>query len=86
MLGDLRNIRYILYVTSYIPDFVTLKFLTNDSALFRVIKELNISMEVNSEASTYHFNNIDFSRIINKNYQSLPLYEDFKSYISALES
>lgn len=86
VLGDLRNIRYILYATSYIPDFVTLKFLTNDSALFRVIKELNISMEVNSEASTYHFNNIDFSRIINKNYQSLPLYEDFKSYISALES
>lgn len=83
-LGDLRCIRYIFYATSYIPDYAAVRFLTNDNALFKTIKELDITMEVIHQQRIYNFNQIDFDRLIHRNCRNSPLFDSLKSYISSL--
>lgn len=84
VLGDLRCIRYILYATSYIPDYAAVRFLTNDNALFKTIKGLDITMEVIGQQRIYNFNQIDFDRLIHRNCRNSPLFDSLKTYISSL--
>ena len=84
-LGDIRNIRYLLYATSFIPNDVTFRFITNDNALFRVINELGIELNSNENSITYNFYGPNYDRIIHKNYKDNKyLYNDFIEYVSTI--
>ena len=84
-LGDIRNIRYLLYATSFIPNDVTFRFITNDNALFRVINELGIELNSNENSITYNFYGPNYDRIIHKNYKdNKDLYNDFIEYVSTI--
>ncbi len=84
-LGDIRNIRYLLYATSFIPNDVTFRFITNDNALFRVINELGIELNSNENSITYNFYGPNYDRIIHKNYKdNKDLYNDFREYASTI--
>lgn len=84
-LGDIRNIRYLLYATSFIPNDVTFRFITNDNALFRVINELGIELNSNENSITYNFYGPNYDRIIHKNYKdNKDLYNDFREYVSTI--
>ena len=84
-LGDIRNIRYLLYATSFIPNDGTFRFITNDNALFRVIKELDIELNSNENSITYNFYGPNYDRIIHKNYKdNKDFYNDFREYVSTI--
>lgn len=84
-LGDIRNIRYLLYATSFIPNDGTFRFITNDNALFRVIKELDIELNSNENSITYNFYGPNYDRIIHNNYKdNKDFYNDFREYVSTI--
>lgn len=84
-LGDIRNIRYLLYATSFLHNDAIFRFITNDNALFRVIKELDIELDTKGNEITYKFYGPDYDQIINKNYKSNKnLYSDFIAYMNTI--
>ncbi|WP_308666254.1 hypothetical protein [uncultured Aggregatibacter sp.] len=84
-LGDFRYLRYIIYLMPRIYNDATVRFISNDKNLFKLINSLNVTVSsYSSNLIQYKFNNVKIEDMIYPSIFKDDIYDEFLDFIESL--